>query len=115
MLAVKCLRLTHVNVRVDRLDVAVAFYRDVLGLAPAERLESDSRGAWFRVGDQQIHLTEDPAPQPPSRRHFALEVEDLAAARRRILESGARIEKEESFRFFTRDPAGNRIEIVGPS
>lgn len=108
----RCLRLTHVNVRVDRLEPALAFYRDALGLAETERGEKDSKGAWLKVGEQEIHLTEDPAPQPPSKRHFALEVDDLAEARRRVVAAGAVIEREEARRFWTRDPSGNRVEIV---
>ena len=55
----------------------------------------------------------DATPQPPSKRHFALEVDDLAAARGAVTAGGAPIEKEEpGVRFWTRDPAGNRIEIA---
>jgi catechol 2,3-dioxygenase-like lactoylglutathione lyase family enzyme len=102
-----------VNLRVDALDAAVRFYRDVLGLEPVVRGEKEGRGAWYRVGTAEVHLTEEAAPQPPSKRHIALEVDDLEGARGAILASGARIEKEEAGRFWTRDPAGNRIEIVG--
>ena len=108
----KCLRLLHVNVRVDRLDAAVQFYGEVLGFEPIRRLEKTGNGAWFRVGDAEVHLTEENQPQPRSNRHFALEVDDLSAAREAVTASGATIEKEESWRFWTRDPAGSRIEIV---
>jgi catechol 2,3-dioxygenase-like lactoylglutathione lyase family enzyme len=104
--------MTHVNVRVDRLDDAVRFYRDVMGLAPTERLDNDKRGAWFRMGINEIHLTEDAAPQPPSQRHFAVEVADLAEARREFEAARVAIEKEDVGRFWVRDPAGNRIELV---
>lgn len=112
----KCTRLAHANLRVDRLDAAVRFYRDVLSLEPIPRRDpGESRGAWFRVGDAEIHLAEDPTPQPPSQRHLALEVDDLPAARAALLAAGAALEKEEpGRRFWTRDPAGNRLEIVGP-
>ncbi len=109
----KCLRLTHVNLRVDRLESALPFYGKVLGLEPIVRGEKEGLGAWFRVGDSEIHLTEDDTPQPVSKRHFALDVDDLAQARRAVVEGGALIEKEEEGRrFWTRDPAGNRIEIA---
>ncbi|HYF01000.1 MAG TPA: VOC family protein [Planctomycetota bacterium] len=108
----KCLRLAHVNVRVDRLEPAVRFYGGVLGLERIPRAEAENRGAWFRLGTAEIHVAEDPAPQPPSKRHFAVEVDDLPAARKAVLDGGAPLEKEEPGRFWTRDPAGNRIEIV---
>jgi glyoxylase I family protein len=111
----KCTRLAHANLRVDRLEAAVRFYRDVLSLEPVPRRDAEGKGAWFRVGDAEIHLAEDPAPQPPSKRHLALEVDDLPAARAAVLAGGASIEKEEpGRRFWTRDPAGNRLEIIGP-
>jgi catechol 2,3-dioxygenase-like lactoylglutathione lyase family enzyme len=109
---VKVLRLAHVNVRVDGLDAAVRFYAEVLGLEAAPRPPGERRGAWFRAGAGEIHVTEDPSPQPRSNRHFALDVDDLEDARRRLREAGVPIERDEADRFFVRDPAGNRIEIA---
>jgi catechol 2,3-dioxygenase-like lactoylglutathione lyase family enzyme len=109
----KCLRLTHVNVRVDALDDAVRFYGEVLGLERIPRGEAEGRGAWFRVGDAEIHLTEEAPQQALSKRHFALRVDDLAEAKRRVTAAGRPVEREEPRRFWTRDPAGNRIEIEG--
>jgi catechol 2,3-dioxygenase-like lactoylglutathione lyase family enzyme len=108
----KCLRLTHVNLRVDRLDLAVPFYRDLLGLQPIHRQDAQGKGAWFRLGETEVHLAEDPAPQPRSKRHFAVLVADLEEALREIRASGAEIDREEAGRFWVRDPAGNRIEVV---
>jgi catechol 2,3-dioxygenase-like lactoylglutathione lyase family enzyme len=108
------LRLTHVNLRVDRLEPAVRFYREVLRLDEIVRNDAEGRGAWLRLGDQEVHLTEDSTPQPPSKRHFAVDVDDLDAFRRAVQAFGAPIEKEEAGRrFWTRDPSGNRVEIVG--
>lgn len=110
--SMKCLRLTHVNLRVDRLDEAVRFYRDVMGLGSVDRRDTTGRGAWFRLGDLEIHLSEDATPQPRSRRHFAVEVSDLSRARETARAAGAEIDQEETGRFWMRDPAGNRIEVV---
>jgi glyoxylase I family protein len=110
--AMRCLRLTHVNLRVDRLAEAVRFYAEVMGLAAITRHDASGKGAWFRLGDQEIHLTEDAASQPRSQRHFAVDVADLAEARRGFEAAGVAIEKEETGRFWIRDPAGNRIELV---
>jgi glyoxylase I family protein len=108
----KCLRLTHVNLRVDRLDLAVPFYRDLLGLQPIDRRDAQGTGAWFRLGETEVHLAEDAAPQPRSKRHFAVQVADLEEALRELRASGAEIDREETERFWVRDPAGNRIEVV---
>jgi len=97
---------------VERLDEAVRFYATVMGLEAIPRRDRSGRGAWFRLGDLEIHLAEDSTPQPRSRRHVAVEVADLAAARRTATEHGAEIDQEEEGRFWMRDPSGNRIEVV---
>ena len=107
-----CTKLLHVNLRVTDIDKAVAFYGGVLGFESIKRGEKVGRGAWFRLGVAEVHLTEDDSPGPLSKRHFAIEVEDLAAARADVTASGASIEKEMSWRFWTRDPSGNRLEFV---
>ena len=108
----KCLRLTHVNLRVERLAEAVRFYTDVMGLEPIERRDRGGKGAWFRLGSTEVHLAEDASPQPRSKRHFAVEVDDLAQARRDAQEAGVEIDQEDAGRFWMRDPSGNRIEVV---
>jgi catechol 2,3-dioxygenase-like lactoylglutathione lyase family enzyme len=105
-------RLSHVNLRVDRLDEAMRFYEQVIGLKPIPRHETKDRGAWYQAGEIELHLTEDSTPQAPSKRHIAIEVDDLAAAKRTIVAADRPIEREEENRFFTRDPAGNRIEVA---
>ena len=112
ILAMRCLRLTHVNVRVQNLEEAVRFYGTVMGLESVPRRDTKGTGAWFRLGDMEVHLAEDPTSQPRSKRHFAVEVADLAEARRAAGEHGAEIDQEEAGRFWMRDPSGNRIEVV---
>lgn len=108
----KCIRLSHVNLRVHDLAGCARFYEAALGLERIPRAEVDGRGAWFRLGDAELHLGEDPLPEPMSKRHFAVEVDDLDDARRAVLAAGGAVEKEDVGRFWTRDPAGNRIELV---
>ena len=74
--------MTHVNLRVQNLSDAVRFYSEVLGLEPIPRNDRGGTGAWFRLGNTEVHLAEDPTPQPRSKRHFAVEVTDLVEARR---------------------------------
>jgi catechol 2,3-dioxygenase-like lactoylglutathione lyase family enzyme len=108
----RCLRLTHVNLRVEHLDAALSFYTQVMGLEPIERKDRGGRGAWLQLGDAQVHLAEDATPQPRSKRHFAVEVADLEEARRTAERHGVALEQEEADRFFMRDPSGNRIEVA---
>jgi len=101
----------------------IAFYRDVLTLPEIEKPEElKSRGgAWFQVGALQLHLGVDPEPSdgqktPKSKRHVCFLVDDLEAAEASLRSAGFEIEPEpiDAFglrRFFTRDPAGTRVEI----
>jgi len=72
-------------------------------------------GAWFQVGNLQLHIGIDPNSWPRSKRHVCFLVSDLSAAKDSALAKGLTIEEESVAeglsRFFIRDPAGNRIEI----
>jgi predicted enzyme related to lactoylglutathione lyase len=53
---------------------------------------------------------------PPKTAHFCLVVDDFQSAVDRLRESGCHVEQAMPIpgrhRFYTRDPAGNRIEIM---
>ena len=116
MANVRVKEILHVNVEVTDVERALAFYR-LLGLEELVRLGTPGRaGAWLRIADGcEVHLSLGPA-KAPSRVHFAILVEDVEAARAVFTAAGAPIESERDLpgmvRFFTRDPDGNRIEIV---
>ena len=48
--------LHHVSLAVSNLERSKAFYRDVLALKEIERPAFEFAGAWFAVGDRQLHL-----------------------------------------------------------
>lgn len=110
------LGILHVNLEVTDLDRALVFYR-TLGLEEAERQGTPGRrGAWLRFPDgRELHLSLGPAPVG-GRAHVAIRVSDLTALQQRFESLGAPIEQEREIpgvcRFFTRDPDGNRLEIV---
>ena len=69
--------IQHVNVMVDDLTVADAFYTEVLGLERAPTPDLGFPAQFYRVGDfQQIHVNQlvDVHPQ---RSHFCLRVDDF--------------------------------------
>jgi catechol 2,3-dioxygenase-like lactoylglutathione lyase family enzyme len=116
--SVHILALAHVNLSVDDVESAREFYGRVLGLELAPRpADAGGRpGCWFRIGPAELHVSlEAGADNASSKRHFALEVDDLGAWRRRlgdarcVLEEGRPVPGVE--RFFARDPAGNRVEL----
>lgn len=114
------MRLQHVNVVVPpgQTDAVVPFYEQVLGLArvpkPAEGVASS--GAWFDIAPgQQVHVSERAGDRHPDQ-HFGLVVDDFADVRQRLATVGAPwTEQADLFggrRGFTRDPAGNRVELL---
>lgn len=116
-------RLTHAAVLVTDLKRAKAFYGHVLGLSEKQRPEFDFPGAWYDLGDCELHLMVTLEGLPPAERrprrdyHISLQVEDLAAARRALDEAGLPTRESSSGRgsIFVRDPDGNLIELQPPS
>lgn len=110
----------HAAVLVSDLERAEHFYRDVLGLSKVER-SLKYPGAWYQVGDFQIHLIVDSTIQPqlhnPEKwgrnRHVAFSVVDLDAAKTHLLAHGCEVQSSASGRvaLFTQDPDGNVIEL----
>jgi methylmalonyl-CoA/ethylmalonyl-CoA epimerase len=83
--------IAHVGIAVERLDEAVAFYRDVLGLTPtAPEVVDGARIVALPAGDAQVELlspvsTDSPiakflARRGPGIHHLCLRVPDLDLA-----------------------------------
>ena len=110
-------RIAHVNLSIDDVNAARAFYGGVLGLSPAPRPAEVGRpGCWYTLGDVELHLSvEEGIDNARSRRHVAFEVIDMAAARGRFEAAGVAMDAASPMegidRFFVRDPAGNRLEF----
>jgi catechol 2,3-dioxygenase-like lactoylglutathione lyase family enzyme len=107
-----------VSIKVRDTEKAIRFYRDVLGFSVrSDRPAFGFGGAWLDVGDQQVHLVEGPIPEDEGQ-HFALQVDDIAAAigdlRSRGVEVTDPIPVNESQQAFVNDPDGNLIELHQP-
>ena len=115
-------RLTHAALLVTDLDRARAFYGRVLGLTEKARPEFDFPGAWYDLGECELHLmsTSEALPAadkwPRRDNHISFQVEDIDAARRALEEAGLRFRGSSSSRgsIFVRDPDGNLIELQPP-
>jgi catechol 2,3-dioxygenase-like lactoylglutathione lyase family enzyme len=113
-------RLHHVNVVVPPGATARvrSFYTDALGLRevakPTEGVAQS--GAWFDIDDRsQVHVSERDGERHPQA-HFGLVVDDFDAVIARLAAAGAAWEDQPQIfggrRGFTRDPEGNRVEIL---
>lgn len=112
------------TIAVRDLEPAMRFYGDVLGLREIERPGFDFSGAWYALGDRQLHLVvnEDAeslrdATEPNSREgHFALRVSDWEATVEHLKASGveviARPQNVTPWKqAYVADPDGNVVEL----
>ncbi|MEW5568026.1 VOC family protein [Rossellomorea marisflavi] len=116
--------LHHVSLTVTDLKRSKEFYKDVLCLEEIKRPEFGFPGAWYAIGNQQLHLIVHPTSQTireekilSSREgHFALRVDDYDRALTWLKGHGVEIlEKPHSksgfAQIFCQDPDGNLIEL----
>jgi len=97
------------------------FYGELLGLAELEKPETlrARGGAWFACGAHQLHVGIADPFTPATKAHPALSVaaaalDDLAS---RLAQAGCAVQWDDAIpgtrRFYTADPWGNRLELVG--
>ena len=98
---------------------ACRFYADVVGFEQIERPETmGGAGVWFRCGAQQVHVSEDDGFRAAARAHPAFELSgrELDALAGRLETIGAEVQWDERLpgarRFYSFDPAGNRLEFL---
>jgi len=97
------------------------FYGELLGLAELEKPETlrARGGAWFACGDHQLHVGVAEPFAPATKAHPALLVRlaDLDLLAQRLKAAGCKVRWDDAIpgtrRFYTADPWGNRIELVG--
>ena len=97
---------------------ARAFYGGVLGLAEVPKPEAMRArgGMWFDCGAFQIHLGIEDGMRPSAKVHPALVVTDFDAWLARLAAAGCDWKPADDLpgvrRGHTKDPAGNRIELI---
>ncbi len=115
--------LDHVQVAapVGSEGEARRFYGELLGLPELEKPAAlrDRGGVWFACGTQQLHVGVTPAFSPATKAHPALRVPlaDLDPLAERLAAAGSSVQWDDAIpgtlRFYTADPWGNRIELLG--
>lgn len=98
---------------------ARAFYVGVLGLTevPKPAPLAGRGGLWLRAGDTELHVgVEDGVDRAATRAHVAFAVADLPVWRARLKSAGCVILESipipDHDRLETRDPFGNRLELI---
>jgi glyoxylase I family protein len=118
------IRIQHVSFIVADTELALGFYRDVLGLdVDPQRPDLGYPGAWLNLNEtQQIHLLELPNPDPVSGRpehggrdrHVAFNINELRHVQQALEEADLAFTLSQSGRkaLFCRDPDGNALEFI---
>ncbi len=110
--------LHHVSINVTDVHAALDFYVGTLGLTVRpDRPDLAFDGAWLDAGGQQVHLIEGTTP-PAAGQHFALAVDDLAAAVAELRQRGLLVTDPRlvgrGLQSFLSDPSGNQVELQQP-
>ena len=94
--------LHHVSLPVADLERSRRFYREVLRLEEIARPPFPFPGAWFRLGDRELHLVAGQAEAvrgatgtDPRQLHFAVRVASYRAALQQLRERGYREDRDE--------------------
>lgn len=115
--------LDHVQLAAPAGSEAAArlYYGELLGLTEIEKPEPlrARGGAWFQLGDQQLHIGIEEAFQPALKAHPAIRMTDrlsLDALADRLAGAGFPVIWDDALadarRFYSEDPWGNRIELI---
>jgi catechol 2,3-dioxygenase-like lactoylglutathione lyase family enzyme len=118
-------RLHHVSFAVGDVEASRRFYGELLGLTEIPRPDFPFPGAWYEIGDVQVHLIVPPdgapvgTPPPglsPVAGHAAFAIDDYEAVRDALRERGVKVLETgaEVGQLFVRDPDGNVIELIRP-
>ena len=109
----------HISLNVSDAQRDTAFYKDILGFETIPRPELPFKGAWLKMGQQQLHLLEVADFKAPKGQHFALTVSDIDQARELLTRHSIKVSEPQAIegvclQCFFRDPSGNLLELNQP-
>jgi glyoxylase I family protein len=106
-------KLHHAALRVGDFERSRKFYEGLLGFRAAPRPDLGFPGAWYGLGEGQLHLIQMPKygeGVDPTDPHVAIEVEDFEATKQELRERG--LEFVEFFNaLWLKDPDGYTVEL----
>ena len=119
------LGIHHISFSVQDLDRSRHFYAEVLGFEEIERPDFPFPGAWYRVGEGQVHLIvappsldtgRPPAALNPLGAHSAFAIEDYAKVREHFRSRDIEVleTSPEAGQMWVRDPDGHLLEFIVP-
>lgn len=122
---IELVKLHHVSFAVSDLAASKFFFSDVIGLPEIERPAFDFAGAWYAIGDRQLHLIEqqgagkEAAGRITRSDHMALEVKSLDPVRETLDKHGVAYTEGVNqllgfSQIFCSDPDGHTIELIRP-
>jgi catechol 2,3-dioxygenase-like lactoylglutathione lyase family enzyme len=96
------------------------YFGELLGLAEIEKPATlrGRGGAWFELGDRELHIGVAPDFEPARKAHVGLRLgaEDLDRLAERLAAEGFPVDWDEQLpgerRFYSEDPWGNRVEFL---
>ena len=122
-MAIEYLDIDHFSLHVENLKESKAFYQNIMGLQEKVRPNFNFPGAWFQIGNKELHLIsgrEKPVHSGSRGSHTALEVADLKAAHLEISSKWEHVHPIKNRpdgieQFFIVDPDGYWIELTQKS
>jgi len=107
-------KLHHAALRVADFERSKAFYEGVLGMSTVPRPDLGFPGAWYGLGDGQLHLMQcqkyGEGPIDPTEAHVAIEVEDYQATKATLRQRGVEF-LEIGPQLWIHDPDGYTVEL----
>lgn len=101
-------------------DALRAYYAGTLGMAeiPKPPVLAARGGCWFAAGSVELHQGTEADFRPARKAHPGIRVRGIEALAARLIAAGAPVTWDENLpghrRFYTWDPAGNRLEFLEP-
>ncbi|MBA2699355.1 MAG: glyoxalase [Nocardioidaceae bacterium] len=95
------------------------FYADLLGLVEVAKPSELAKrgGVWFRGDGYELHVGVETPFLPAAKAHPAFLVDDVDELAAQLTCAGCKVTWDSNFpgyrRFHTRDPHGNRVELLG--